>query len=149
MKLPIDQVFDAAPDRVFASLLDPAVLVRIIDGCQKMDRTAPSEYDVELKVGIAGLKGSYTGKVRILEQDPPRSLTLSLEGKGAPGFVKATARLSLSPQASGTHLAGECDATVGGLIAAVGSRLIEAAAKKMSADFFARLGAQLNSPRAS
>jgi uncharacterized protein len=105
--------------------------------------------EVRLKVGLAGMKGSYGGKVRITAKQPPESLTLAMEGKGVPGFLKATAQLRLAANGAQTLLTGEADATVGGLIAAVGSRLIEAAAKKMMADFFVRLGAEITARRAS
>lgn len=149
MKLAIAHTFAAAPARVFAALIDPAVLQRCIDGCEKMVRTGEDAYDVHLKLGLAGFKGSYVGKVRITAKQAPESLTLAIEGKGGPGFVKATATLRLAAAGERTELSGESDATVGGVIAAVGSRLIEAAAKRMQADFFARLDAEITSSRAS
>ena len=149
MKLAISHTFAAAPAQVFAAITDPAVLQRCIDGCEKMEKTAEDSYTVHLKVGVAGMKGAYGGKVQITEKRPPESMTLALEGKGPPGFVRATAQLKLVAAGDRTELSGEADATVGGLIAAVGSRLIEAAAKKMAADFFARLGAEITGSRAS
>jgi len=150
MKLTVTYTFaGVAPERVFAALIDPAVLQRCIDGCEKLVQTAEDCYDVQLKVGAAGLKGSYGGKVQITAKQPPQSLTLSMEGKGAAGFVRTTANVRLAPKGAGTELTAEADATVGGVIAAVGSRLIEVVAKKMMADFYARLDADLTSPRAS
>ncbi len=136
----------AAPrERVYAALTDPALLQRCIDGCEKMVLTGEDAYDVELKVGVAGMKGTYKGKVRLSSKRAPESLTLAVEGKGLPGFVRGTANLRFSEAGGSTDISGEGDVTVGGLIAAVGSRLIEAAAKKMMADFFARVAAQLTS----
>jgi len=139
----------AAPDRVFAALVDPAVLQRCIDGCEKLVQTGDDTYDVQMKVGAAGFKGSYGGKIQITAKQPPESLKLAMEGKGAGGFVRTTARIRLAPTGTGTELTGDAEATVGGLIAAVGSRLIEVVAKKMMADFYTRLDADLTSPRAS
>jgi uncharacterized protein len=149
MKFAIAHTFAATPDRVFAAIIDPEVLQRCIDGCEKLVKTGEDAYDVHLKVGIAGMKGSYGGKVQITAKRPPESLTLALEGKGPPGFVKATAQLRFVATEEQTQLSGDADATVGGLIAAVGSRLIEAVAKKMMTDFFTRLAAEINAPRAS
>lgn len=149
MKLPIAHTFASSPSQVFSALVDPAVLQRCIDGCEKLVQTGEDTYDVQLKVGVAGLKGSYGGKVQITAKQPPESLTLSMEGKGAGGFVRTTAKIRLAPKGTGTELTGEADATVGGVIAAVGSRLIEAVAKKMMADFYAKLDADLTSPPAS
>src|SRR5881396_3714510 len=133
----------AAPrDKVFAMLTDPAVLQRCIEGCEKMVRTSEDNYDAHLKIGIAGLKGNYVGKVQLKDKKPPESYTLVMEGKGGPGFVKGTAKITLT---GNTELRCEADAQVGGLIAAVGSRLIEAAAKKMMDEFFRKFGEQLRS----
>lgn len=149
MKLQISHSFGTTPARVFDAVIDPAVLRRCIDGCEKMEKTGDDTYLVSLKVGVAGMKGSYSGKVRIAEKRPPESLTLEIDGKGAPGFVKATARMALSAAGDRTQLTGEADATVGGIIAAIGSRLIEAAARKMMGEFFARLEAEISGRRAS
>lgn len=149
MKLPIAHSFAATPAQVFAAITDPAVLQRCIDGCEKLEKTGEDSYAVHLKVGVAGMKGSYGGKVQITEKRPPDSLKLAVEGKGPPGFIKATAQLSFTAVGDRTELSGEGDATVGGLIAAVGSRLIEAVAKKMMAEFFTRLGAEITSSGAS
>jgi carbon monoxide dehydrogenase subunit G len=126
----------ATREKVFRALNDPTVLQRVIDGCEKMVQTAPNTYDAHLKIGVAGLKGSYVGKVQILDAKPPESYTLVIEGKGGPGFVKGTARVQLIAQEAATELRCEADAQVGGLIAAIGSRLIEVTAKKMMDDFF-------------
>ena len=131
----------AAPrEKVFAAITDPAVLQRIIDGCEKMVQTAEDSYDAHLKIGLAGMKGSYVGKVQMKDRQPPESYTLLIEGKGGPGFVKGTARVQLADRAGATELRCDADALVGGLIAAIGSRLIEAAAKKMMDEFFRKLG---------
>jgi uncharacterized protein len=149
MKLPISHSFAATPAQVFSAVLDPAVLQRCIEGCEKMEKTGEDSYTVHLKVGIAGMKGSYVGGVQITEKRPPDALTLAIDGKGAPGFLKATARMHLAPAGDRTQLSGEAEATVGGLIAAIGSRLIEAAAKKMMGEFFAKLEAEISGRRAS
>lgn len=149
MKLAISHALGAAPDRVYAALIDPAVLRRCIDGCEKMEKAGEDGFDVQVRIGLAAMKGVYAGKVRITERRPPESLTLAIEGKGLPGFVRATARIRLVAKGNQTELTGEGEANVGGVIAAVGSRLIEAAAKKLISDFFAKLDGEVTSPRAS
>ena len=136
MKLSATYSIAATREKVFRALNDPTVLQRVIDGCENMVQTGPNTYDAHLKIGIAGLKGSYVGKVQILDAKPPESYTLVIEGKGGPGFVKGTARVQLTAQEAATELRCEADAQVGGLIAAIGSRLIEVTAKKMMDDFF-------------
>jgi carbon monoxide dehydrogenase subunit G len=149
MKIPLSHTFAATPERVYAALTDPEVLKRCIDGCESMKKTSDDTYEIQLKVGLGTVKGSYKGKIRLSATQPPSSLTLAIDGSGAPGFVKATAQIRLAAKGDQTELSGEGDGSVGGIVAAVGSRLIEAAAKKMSSDFFARLGAVITSSRAS
>ena len=143
MKLTGAYTINAPREKVFSAITDPAVLQRCIEGCEKMVKTAENTYDAHLKLGVAGIKGSYIGKVELKDVRPPESYTLLMEGKGAPGFVKGTARISLLPQDQKTELRYEADAQVGGMIAAIGSRLIEAIAKKMADDFFKRFAAQM------
>jgi uncharacterized protein len=132
---------------VFAALTDPAVLQRCIPGCESLVETAPDAYAATLKVGVAGMKGMYTGRAAIANRQPPDSLTLTVDGKGAPGFVRGTAILTLSDDAGSTRVACDGDVQVGGLIAAVGSRLVEAAARKMAEDFFRQLAQEIGSAR--
>jgi carbon monoxide dehydrogenase subunit G len=143
MKLQASYRFAVAPERLFAALTDPAVIQHCIDGCEKLVHTGADSYDAHLKIGVAGLKGSYVGKVQLKDKNPPRSFTLLMEGKGGPGFVKGESRIKLTPQGEQTVLDCDADVQVGGLIAAVGSRLIEATARKMLDEFFRKFGEQL------
>ena len=143
MKLSATYVFKALPEKVFAALIDPAILQKCIEGCEKMEKTGEDTYDANLKVGVAGIKGSYVGKIRIEEKKPPESITLQAEGKGGPGWVKGTARVQISPEGEGSELQCESEGQVGGLIAQVGSRLVEAVGKKMQDEFFRKLGKHL------
>jgi carbon monoxide dehydrogenase subunit G len=146
MKIAISSVIPASRERVFAALVDPVVLQRCIPGCESLTAVAEDTFEATLKVGVAGLKGSYTGKAAIREKHPPESLTLSLEGKGGPGFVRGSAAIRLSAEGDSTRVACDADVQVGGLIAAVGSRLVEAAAKKLADDFFKQLSRELHAP---
>ena len=142
MKLSGTYVVPAPREKVFAVLTDPEALRKCIEGCEKMVRTGEDAYDAHLKIGIAGIKGNYSGKVEIREKTSPESFVLSMEGKSAAGWVKGGARIVLAVQGDGTELRCEADAQVGGLIAAVGSRLVEGAGRKMMDDFFKKLNEQ-------
>jgi carbon monoxide dehydrogenase subunit G len=62
MKLAATYAFKAPGEKVFAALVDSAILQKCIDGCEKMEKTAEDSYDAHLKIGVAGIKGSYVGK---------------------------------------------------------------------------------------
>jgi carbon monoxide dehydrogenase subunit G len=143
VKLQSTYLLPAPRDRVYAAITDPAVLQRVIDGCEKMVQTGEDAYDAHLKIGVAGLKGSYVGKVELKDKRPPESYTLLISGKGGPGFVKGSARIQLIEKAEQTELRCDADAQVGGMIAAIGSRLVEAAAKRMMDEFFRKFAAEL------
>ncbi len=143
MKVSATREFNAPQEKVFAALIDPTILQKCIEGCEKMEKAGEDSYDAWLKIGVAGLKGSYAGKVRIQEKKPPESFTLQAEGKGGPGWVKGTAKIQISPKGERSELRCESEGQVGGLIAAVGSRLVDAAAKKMLDAFFRNLEHQL------
>jgi len=139
LKLTAQYPMDASPDRVYAALTDPAVLQRCIPGCESFTADGVDRYQATIKIGVAGLKGSYTGRAELRDREPPHRFTLAVDGKGAPGFVRATAAIGLSPVEQRTDVTCEADVQVGGLIAAVGSRLIDAVARQQMDEFFRRL----------
>jgi carbon monoxide dehydrogenase subunit G len=143
MKLAATYEFNAPREKVFAALIEPTILQKCIDGCESMEKTGEDSYNAHLKIGVAGIKGSYVGKIRIDDKKPPESFTLRADGKGAPGWVKGTARIQISSKGEGSELLCESEGHIGGVIAAVGSRLVDAVAKKMLDEFFHKLGEQL------
>jgi carbon monoxide dehydrogenase subunit G len=62
--------FDAPRDRVWAAFNDPAVLARATPGCERLEPVGPDEFDATLSVGIASVKGTYQGKLAILDKKP-------------------------------------------------------------------------------
>src|SRR5205823_11211546 len=101
MKLAGTYQFPAPREKVFAALIDPAIIQKCIDGCERMVATGEDSYDTHLKIGVAGLKGSYVGKIQLKDKKPPGNYTLIMEGKGSPGFVKGIAKITLTPLGAG------------------------------------------------
>jgi len=143
--------FDVAqpPDRVFAALTDPVVLQRCIPGCEELKAIGADVYEARLRIGVAGLKGAYAGRAELRDKRPPESFALVFDGKGSPGFIRGTATVRLTPVESGTRVASDAEVQVGGLIAAVGSRLVDAAARKLAAEFFQQLAAEIGGSHAA
>ena len=138
--------FNAPRDRVWAVFTDPAVLARATPGCERLDPVGPDEFEATLSVGVAAVKGVYQGRLAMTDKVPPESYTLHVEGSGRPGFVKGEARLTLTEQDGGTRVEIRAEAQVGGLIAAVGQRLIGTAARMMMSQFFSALEAEIAKP---
>src|SRR6201997_3652866 len=143
MKIQATHEYKAPPEKIFSALIDPAVLQKCIEGCEQMVKTEEDCYDAKLKIGVAGIKGNYSGKVRIAEKRPPESFTLQAEGNGAPGWDKGRAKIQIAPKGEGREVQCDVDGQVGALIATVGSRLVEAAGKKTLHDFLRKLGEQV------
>jgi carbon monoxide dehydrogenase subunit G len=143
MKLAATYNIPASRDSVFKAMTDPAILQRCIEGCESLTLKEDGSYEAKLRVGVGAVKGVYTGNARLSDLRPPEAFTLTVGGRGTPGFVEGTARMRLATDGVATTVSCDADVTVGGLIAAVGSRLIEVTAKRMMDKFFERLAEQL------
>jgi uncharacterized protein len=138
--------FKAPRERVWALFTDPAVLARVTPGCERLEPVGPDEFAATLSVGIAAVKGTYQGRLAIADKNPPEGYTLRVEGSGRPGFVKGEGRLTLAEQGGGTLVSIKAEAQVGGLIAAVGQRLVGAAGRMLMSQFFSALEAEVDRP---
>ena len=63
-------------------LLDPDVLKRALPGIEKLETTAPDTFAVVMNLGVAAVKGRYSGTMAISDKQPPSSYRLEGEGKG-------------------------------------------------------------------
>jgi carbon monoxide dehydrogenase subunit G len=135
-----------AADRatVWRALNDPAVLVRTIPGCQRLEAQGADAYSMRVAAGVGSIKGVYDGQVRLTDQDEPGSFRMHAEGAGAPGTIATEVQVTLSEGAGGgTELTYDADATVGGMIGGVGQRMLAGVSKRMAAEFFANVDAAL------
>jgi uncharacterized protein len=139
MHVELTHLLNHPVERVWDVLLDPEVLKRALPGIEKLEATAPDTFAVVMNLGVAAVKGRYTGTLSITDKRPPSSYRLQGEGKGAPGWTKGQAVLTLTSEGSGTRVVAKGDAQVGGTIAGVGQRMMEGVAKSMGRDFFAAL----------
>ena len=138
MKVTGSAVLHAPRDRVWVALQDPAVLVRTIPGCQQLEQVGPDSYRATVMAGVASIKGTYSGEVRLSDQSEPDSFVLHAAGAGTPGTVSADVRVTLIDAADGaTKLDYDADAVVGGVIGGVGQRMLAGVAKKTAGEFFA------------
>jgi carbon monoxide dehydrogenase subunit G len=144
MNIAVVHDFAAPRQKLWDLLLDPARLASCIPGCEELREAGPDRYTATLKIGVAAIKGTYTGKVEIGEKQPPEHYKLSVEGSAAPGFVRGVATMDLAesgPQS--TRLSMNADAQVGGLIASVGQRFLGGIARQMTQQFFRNVEKEL------
>jgi carbon monoxide dehydrogenase subunit G len=141
-------VLHGSPDDVWRVLTDPAVLARTIPGCLALERVGEDSYRMDVSVGVGAVKGTYAGEVHLTDQQRPTSYVMHASGAGAPGQVRATVTIELAPDGdSATVLTYSADAVVGGPVAGVGQRMITGVAKRMAAQFFTAVDAELAGAR--
>jgi 2-furoyl-CoA dehydrogenase large subunit len=132
----------APPQTVFALLLDPAALARVIPGCHALVADGEHRYRADLTVGVGLVQARYQARIALSEIDAPRSLRLAGQGTSSLGTGAGDGRVWLEPTATGTRLHYDYRAQVGGKVAMVGSRMLEGAARVIVARLFESLGRQ-------
>lgn len=144
MKLSGTQMLPAPPGDVWKAITDPVILVKCLPGCERLDPDGPDRFKAAVKFGLAAISGKYAGTLELADKKPPHSLKLRIEGKGIPGFVKGEGHVELKSKGAQTELTYEGEAQVGGMIAGLGQRMIEAAARKIVAQFFEKFSAEVS-----
>ena len=129
----------APRQRVWEALNDAAVLKESIPGCETIEKLSDTEFSARVTARVGPVKATFSGKVTLSDLAPPTGYTISGEGSGGvAGFAKGSAKVSLAEDGAETVLSYTVNSHVGGKLAQIGSRLIDATARKMAADFFNR-----------
>ncbi len=129
MKVNGNYTLKAPIDKVWEFLMDPDSIAKVLPGCKALEETQPDTFEGTLEIGIAAVKGTYSGSVQLLDKDAPRSYRMIIDGNGKRGFVKGEAAVGLEAVDEDTVLTYDADTQVGGLIANVGQRMLSGAAK--------------------
>jgi uncharacterized protein len=147
MEMTGEQLILLPQQKVWEALNDPEILKACIPGCETIERVSDTEYKVVMTAAVGPVKAKFNGKLRLADLNPPQSYSLSFEGSGgAAGFGKGSAQVALEPEGGNTRLSYSAQATVGGKLAQIGSRLIDGVARKLADDFFNRFNARLAPP---
>ena len=137
---PVELVWDA--------LLDPAVLVRTIPGCERLEATGEHTYAMTVSAGVAAIRGTYDGTCALSDLAPHESLVMRLQGAGAPGTIDATVRVSFAEAEGLTTVSYDADATVGGMVGGVGQRMLASVSKRTAGEFFDNVAGAIGTPAA-
>ena len=147
MKLAEERLIAADPATVWAAVLNPDVLRQCVPGCESLTGSVADGFEAVVVQKVGPVKARFTGTVTISDIVGGRSLRIAGEGKGGvAGFAKGGANLTLEAADGGTKLSYEVDATVGGKIAQLGSRIIDGFAKMMAEQFFDRFQHAIEAP---
>ena len=137
----------ASRQKVWDALNDPETLKASLPGCEKLERVADDSFAATVVAKVGPVRAKFNGQVTLSDLNPPESYTIAGEGKGgAAGFAKGGADVKLAEDGGETVLTYTAKADVGGKLAQLGSRLIDATAKKMADQFFDNLRKQLTEP---
>jgi carbon monoxide dehydrogenase subunit G len=154
MEMSGEQLIPAPQKAVWDALNDPEMLKACVPGCESIELLGENTYQVLMVVRVGPVSAKFKGKLTLSDIKPPDSYSIAFEGQGGPaGFAKGGAQVRLSPQDGKTKLAYDVKASVGGKLAQIGSRLVDAAAKKVADDFFRnfneKVGSQPADPEAT
>jgi uncharacterized protein len=148
MKVKGNYTLNAPIDKVWGFLMDPQSIAKVLPGCKILEETQPDTFAGTIEIGIAAVKGSYSGSVRLLDKEPPTSYRMIIDGNGKRGFVKGEASVGLEAKDQDTILTYDADTQVGGLIANVGQRMLSGAAKMVINQSLKKLEKELASEAA-
>jgi carbon monoxide dehydrogenase subunit G len=132
VKISGNYTINATQTQVWTALNDIEVLARVVPGCESLAEVGENQFEGTIKIGIAGIKGVYSGKIRLEDVNPPQSYKLVAAGKGSNGVVDGVGFVELEPLEGGkTNLKYSGEAQIGGMLASVGQRLIDGASKQL------------------
>ena len=137
MQINGEYTVSAAPEKVWKYLTHPEHLQQCIPGCEGLKSIGDDAYEAVLNVGVAGIKGVYTGVVKMENKQPLSAYRLVVEGASKIGFINGFCDLKLiekEKNQTGVILDGKLN--VGGRLARVGQRIITGAAKMTIGKFF-------------
>ena len=145
MEISGEHRFAAPRDRVWQLLLDPSILQQCLPGAEELVEVGPEEYEARMKIGVAAIRGTYQGRVKIVDKVEPSSYRMVVEGKGPAGQISGDAIMRLDADDDGTVVNWTGNANVRGTLARVGGRVMQPAAKMIVGQFFNCLEGKLDS----
>jgi carbon monoxide dehydrogenase subunit G len=148
MKFTGENTLHAPVEQAWDALLDPAVLVRTIPGCERLEALPADQgenaYAMTVTAGVAAIKGTYSGSCVLTDLQPHESLVMKLDGAGAPGTIGATVDVRFAAGADDvTTISYDADAIVGGMVGGVGQRMLTSVSRRMAGEFFGNVDAVL------
>lgn len=144
MEMTGEQLVPASQEETWKALNDTEILKACIAGCESIEPAGENAYTVLMTARVGPVSAKFKGKLALNDINPPNSYSIAFEGQGGvAGFAKGGAQVQLAPAEGGTKLTYTAKANVGGKLAQIGSRLVDAAAQKVANDFFAAFNARL------
>ncbi len=132
MKVEGEHIFKGTQKQVWDLFRDTDVMAAALPGTEKMEAVGENLYEVIMNVRVGPVAGEFSGNLVITNENFPESYTMTVDGRGKPGFLKGVGDVILSDQGDGSTLmkyTGEVQ--IGGKLAGVGQRLIDTVSKSI------------------
>jgi carbon monoxide dehydrogenase subunit G len=135
--------FAAPREAVWDAIMDPAVMGQALPGGEKLEKVSDTEYQGVMNVRVGPVQGKFQGKIELQEANRPESCTMTVDGRGAPGFLTGSGSWTLVDDGGATVMSYVGDVEVGGKIANVGQRLLDSSARSLARQGLEMLDAQI------
>lgn len=149
MQIKGDRLIKGSQQDVWDILQDADALKHSLPGISEFNQVGESEWRGTIAMGVGPVKGSYSGKIIMFDQQEPSRYKLAMEGEGGAGWVKAEGTFELEAlNEETTRVVYNIEAQVGGLVASVGQRMLSGVGKMVLGQFFKSMENQLRSRKA-
>lgn len=140
-----EQRIPASRETVWKALNDPEILRASIPGCQELIKQSDTDMTAVAVIKVGPISARFQGKVTLSDLDPPNGYRITGEGQGGvAGHARGGAAVRLTEADGETILHYEVSAQVGGRLAQLGGRMIDATARSMSAAFFKKFAEEIS-----
>ena len=136
MRIEGKYIFNAPLLAVWDHLQSPEAIARCIPGCDRFEPAGETQFDVEMNVKVAAIRGKYSGTVAVSDISYLETYTMTVKGRGTGGNIKATGILNFTAIDNHTEVSVSGEAQVTGLIARVGQRIMTGASRMLMNQFF-------------
>ncbi len=133
MKIESEFLFAGSRVKLWELLLDPEIMAKAIPGTESLEKVSEDEFKGVMSVGVGPVNGKFSIELKLTDMIAPESYNMNIFAKGAPGFLKGTARIELYEKSENeTIMKYSADLNIGGKIAIVGQRLLDTIGKSMT-----------------
>jgi carbon monoxide dehydrogenase subunit G len=144
MKVEGEHLFNGTQQQVWDLFRDTEVMAAALPGTKKMELVEENTYEAVMFVRVGPVAGEFSGQLVISKEEFPKSYTMTVEGRGKPGFMKGVGDVTLvAIDGDQTQMEYEGEVQIGGKLAAVGQRLVDTVAKSIIGQAFEVLDAVL------
>lgn len=148
MKVSESFVVPGSRDEVWKVVGDVERLARCLPGVEDVSLLDDENGTVRVTQSLGPMSATFDAKMKVTEREPGRLIAFSATGrsvKGAAGNVRVTNAVRLEDDGDGsTRVLLEADVAMGGMLGAVGGKVIARQASQAAKEFAARLEQELH-----